>query len=61
MSDSSNTIRVIVPLTLRKRNGRPRILPPADAQRQEDRLQDPHVLRAVARAWRWRQQLSKAA
>ena len=54
MTTASNTIRVIIPLTIRKRNGRPKILPPEDAGAADCRGQDPHVLRAIARAWKWR-------
>jgi hypothetical protein len=61
MSGSSDTIRVVIPLSIRKRNGRPKILPPEDHSAQEDRTQDPHVLRAIARAWKWRRQLESGA
>lgn len=54
---TENTIRVVIPLTFRKKNGRPKILPPADIDPVEQRLQDPHVLRAIARAWNWRRKL----
>ncbi|EDP61543.1 putative phage-related protein [alpha proteobacterium BAL199] len=57
MSGSTGTIRVVIPLTIRKRNGRPKILPPDDVIAREGRNQDPHVLRAIARAWSWRRQL----
>ena len=57
MSGAAGTIRVVVPLHIRKRNGRPKILPPDDAQRVENLGQQPHVLRAVGRAWNWRRQL----
>lgn len=57
MTSSSNTIRVVIPLTIRKRNGRPKILPPEDAGMASGRMQDPHVLRAIARAWSWRRKL----
>ena len=57
MTDSTNTIRVVIPLTIRKRNGRPKILPPDDMGHRNGRSQDPHVLRAIARAWSWRRQL----
>ena len=30
MTRSNDTIRVLIPLKLRKKNGRPKILPPAD-------------------------------
>ena len=50
MTDSTNTIRVVIPLTIRKRNGRPKILPPDEVTVRNGRSQDPHVLRAIARA-----------
>ena len=49
----------MIPLTLRKRNGRPKILPPEDAGLPGSHGQDPHVLRAIARAWKWRRQLEE--
>lgn len=54
-----NTLRVVIPLTLRKKNGRPKILPPADHTPAEARVQDAHVLRAIARAWNWRRRLER--
>lgn len=51
---------VFIPLTVRKRNGRPKIVPPADtvpAGKDGDGGVDPHVLRAIARAWSWRRKL----
>ena len=53
----SDTIRVVIPLTIRKRNGRPRILPPENAEGMDCRTQDPHVLRAIGRAWAWRRKI----
>ncbi|MCW5716241.1 MAG: hypothetical protein KIS68_00270 [Bauldia sp.] len=61
MTGASDTIRVVIPLTIRKRNGRPKILPPEDVDLRNGRAQDPHVLRAVARAWSWRRQLESGA
>ena len=57
MTTASNTIRVVIPLTIRKRNGRPKILPPAQLEATQPRAQDPHVLRAIARAWKWRRRM----
>ena len=59
MSKKPETMRVIVPLTNRKRNGRPKILPPENAGMadQEAPGQDPHILRALGRAWAWRRML----
>ena len=59
MTGSRDTIRVVIPLTIRKRNGRPKILPPEDAGMASGRAQDPHVLRAIARAWSWRRKLER--
>lgn len=61
MTASSNTIRVVIPLTIRKRNGRPKILPPEVVGMRDARAQQPHVLRAIARAWSWRRQLETGA
>lgn len=61
MTGSTDTIRVTIPLTIRKRNGRPKILPPDDVDLRDGRSQDPHVLRAIARAWSWRRKLETGA
>lgn len=61
MTGSTGTIRVVIPLTIRKRNGRPKILPPDDGTFRDGWAQDPHVLRAIARAWSWRRQLETGA
>ena len=53
----SDTIRVVIPLTIRKRNGRPKILPPENAEGMDCRTQDPHVLRAIGWAWAWRRKI----
>ena len=50
------TMRVFIPLTIRKRNGRPKIVPPADLVPDNDGV-DPHVLKAIAKAWSWRRKL----
>jgi hypothetical protein len=57
MTSAPETIRLFIPLTMRRRNGRPRILPPADLESGEPRSQDPHVLRAIACAWGWRRKI----
>ena len=57
MTSTPDTIRVFIPLTIRRRNGRPRILPPANMEPAERRSQDPHVLRAIACAWSWRRKI----
>lgn len=57
MSTEPDTVRIIIPLTVRRRNGRPRIQPPADYIPVNDGGTDPHVLRALAQAWSWRRKL----
>ena len=57
MTQTDDTIRVLIPLKVRKKNGRPKILPPADYLPSEDQTQDPHVLRAIGRAWGWRRRM----
>lgn len=57
MTEKNDTIRIVIPLKLRKKNGRPRILPPAEYKASEDRTQDPHILRAIGRAWAWRRRM----
>ena len=49
---------VFIPLAIRKRNGRPKIVPPAEmGPASNDGGVDPHVLKAIARAWSWRRKL----
>jgi hypothetical protein len=57
MSNPNDTIRVVIPLAIRRRNGRPRILPPEDVAARQARAQDPHILKALGRAWAWRRRL----
>ena len=52
-----DTIQVFVPLKVRRKNGRPKILPPADYLPSEEQTQDPHILRAIGRAWAWRRRM----
>ena len=57
MTGTDDTIRVLIPLKVRKKNGRPKILPPADYLPSEDQTQDANVLRAIGRAWGWRRRM----
>ena len=54
---ASDSIQVFVPLKIRRKNGRPKIMPPADYLPSEDQTQDPHILRAIGRAWAWRRRM----
>jgi hypothetical protein len=55
--NAPSSMSVFIPLTMRMRNGRPRIVPPAAVAPANDSRVDPHVLRAIARAWSWRRRL----
>ncbi len=58
MSSAPATLTVFIPLTIRKRNGRPKIMPPAEMMPDyDDKGVDPHILRAIAKAWSWRRKL----
>jgi len=58
--NAPTTMRVFIPLTIRKRNGRPKILPPADMAPDTGGV-DAHVLKAIAKAWSWRRKLESGA
>jgi hypothetical protein len=53
------TIRVVIPLKVKRRNGRPLIVPPTDLDTDDDPTPDPRTLRAIARAWDWRRRLER--
>ena len=53
------TLRIQIPLTLRNRGGRPRILPPKEIEVAMERGQDARLLRAIGRAWDWRRRLER--
>lgn len=57
MTNADDTIRVFIPLTFSRRNGRPKILPPEPEPDFQTRSQDPHILRALGRAWAWRRRM----
>lgn len=60
MSNSPDTIRIVIPLALKRRNGRPRIVPPAEIEMAADGgTPDPRLLRATARSWDWRRRLER--
>jgi hypothetical protein len=57
MSSPNDIIPVVIPLAIRRHNGRPRVLPPEDVAARQARAQDPHILKALGRAWAWRRKL----
>lgn len=49
---------VFIPLAIRKRNGRPKIMPPVEmVSDHDDKGVDPRILRTIAKAWSWRRKL----
>lgn len=53
-------IRSHIPVTVRKRGGRPGILPPKHVETSAPPPgQDARVLRAIGRAWAWRKQMER--
>ena len=56
MSQAPASMTVFIPLTIRKRNGRPKIMPPADMAPETGGV-DPHILKTIAKAWSWRRKL----
>ena len=60
MSQAPASMTVFIPLTIRKRNGRPKIMPPADMAPETGGV-DPHILKAIAKAWSWRRKLEGGA
>lgn len=59
MSNPNDIIRVVIPLAIRRRNGRPKVLPPESVAAWQARAQDPHILKALGRAWAWRRRLER--
>lgn len=57
MNDADDTVRIFIPLEFRRRNGRPKIVVPEVELDFRARSQDPHILRALGRAWAWRRRL----
>jgi hypothetical protein len=57
MRAAPTTIRVIIPLAIRKRNRRPKIMPPPNPVEANEADAEAHVLRAVAKAWGRRRKL----
>lgn len=53
----NDTVRVFIPLKLQRRNGRPKIVAPKVEACAPTGVQDPHVLKAIGRAWSWRRKL----
>lgn len=59
MTDAPSTIRVVIPLKIKRRNRCARIVPPDNIDLVEPDAQEPRLLRAIARAWNWRRMLER--
>ena len=57
MTKESDTIQVFIPIAFKRKNGRPKILAPDVDPHCQARVQSPHILRALGRAWSWRRKL----
>ena len=57
MKPAGNQDRVFIPLAIKPRNGRAKIVAPAMEAQFQSRKQDPHILKALGRAWAWRRKL----
>jgi hypothetical protein len=58
---TDGVIRVFLPLTYRKKNGRPRIVAAPTEPTFQAQKQDPHILRLLGQAWSWRRQMEAGA
>jgi hypothetical protein len=63
MMDNAHTITIRVPLTLKKRGGRKLIITPGggEAKGKVETSGDPSLVKALARAFRWRGMLESGA
>ena len=62
MEVTGSTITALVPLAMRQRNGRARIVLPDDSRHEPDAASDhasAAVVRSIARAWDWRRRLEE--
>ncbi|MEO6715980.1 MAG: hypothetical protein ABIM50_01835 [Novosphingobium sp.] len=57
MTTAPASLTVFIPLTIRKCNGRPKIVLPLGVAMSSSEDASPHLLRAIARAWGWRRRL----
>ena len=57
MSKENDIIQVFIPIAFKRKNGRPKILAPDVDPHFQARVQSPHILRALGRAWSWRRKL----
>jgi hypothetical protein len=57
MRANQDKTTLFIPLELKRKNGRPRIVASTTEPHSQSRIQDPHILKALGRAWAWRRKL----
>ena len=57
---TDEAVQVFIPLEIRKRNGRRRIVTTHTGLDAEENRQQPQVLRAIGRAWSWRKKIESS-
>ena len=57
MRVNQDKTRLFIPLELKRKNGRPRIVASTTEPHIQSCIQDPHILKALGRAWAWRRKL----
>ena len=57
MRVNQDNTTLFIPLELKRKNGRPRIVASTAEPQFQSRTQDPHILKALGRAWAWRRKL----
>ena len=57
MRVNQDNTTLFIPLELKRKNGRPRIVSSTTEPHFQSRIQDPHILKALGRAWAWRRKL----
>jgi hypothetical protein len=57
MRVNQDNTTLFIPLELKRKNGRPRIVASTTEPHIQSCIQDPHILKALGRAWAWRRKL----
>ena len=57
MRYKQDKITLFIPLELKRKNGRPRIVASTTEPHIQSSIPDPHILKALGRAWAWRRKL----
>jgi hypothetical protein len=57
MRYKQDKITLFIPLELKRKNSRPRIVASTTEPHIQSSIPDPHILKALGRAWAWRRKL----